>query len=310
MYKSISPAIINPGTRSLGDFHRYWAESHGPLFSNTKQVWGYVQHLTLPEAYDGEPKPTHDGASMFVHEDLDALRNPLTTPEAAALREAVIADDRQLFDRLPGWPLSHKRASVIATERVVVDGEKTPEMVKAIFVASRMPGLTPEEFSQHWFEVHGPLGAKLPGLRRYVQNHAVPEAYTIRGMTHDGWSELWFDDLDALRHAYASPEWQALREDGQTLFARPMCVIIARERIQKWDGVSRTDLSWVTSLSEDQIRERLASQGFASLATDPDIPRTIKSAAESGSLAVWSPEHIVTIDDTHIDTRPERVAVA
>jgi uncharacterized protein (TIGR02118 family) len=170
--------------------------------------------------------------------------------------------------------------------------------------------LTFPEFSEHWYEVHGPLGAKLPGLRRYVQNHAVPEANSIRAMTHDGWSELWFDDLDALRRAYRSPEWQALREDGETLFARPMCAVFARERVQKWDGVSRTDLSWVKSLSEEQIRERLASQGFASLAADAAIPRRIKSAAEAGTLAVWSDEHIVTIDDAHIDARPERVAVA
>src|SRR5206468_7180590 len=102
-----------------------------PLFSNTKNVWGYIQHLTLPESYEGEPKPTHDGASMFYHESLDAMRNPPDTPAAQRLRQDVTEDDRQLFDRLPGWPLHHKRASVTATERVVVDGEKRPEMVKA-----------------------------------------------------------------------------------------------------------------------------------------------------------------------------------
>jgi uncharacterized protein (TIGR02118 family) len=310
MIKVIAPAIINPGTRSLAEFHRYWAESHGPLFSNTKNLWGYVQHLTLAESYDGDPRPTHDGASMFWYEDLEALRNPPKNAEAVALSEAVRADDRQLFDRLPGWPLSHKRASVIATERIIVDGKTTPEMVKAIFVASRIPGLTPDEFFQHWLEVHGPLGAQVPGLRRYVQNHAVPEAYNIRGMTHDGWSELWFDDLAALHRAVASPEWQALRDDGRTLFAQPMAVIIARERVQKWDGTSRTDLSPVAAMSEDEIRARLREQGFATLAADPDTPGRIKSAARSGTLAVWTAEHIVTIDEAHIDARPEKVPVA
>lgn len=310
MIKVIAPAIINPGTRSLADFHRYWAESHGPLFSNTNELRGYVQHLTLPESYDGEPKPTHDGASMFWYDDLDAMRNPTNTPVAAALREAVRSDDRQLFDRLPGWPLAHKRASVIANERIVVDGQTTPEMVKAIFVAARLPGLTQDELFQHWFEVHGPLCARVPGLRRYVQNHAIPEAATIRPMTHDGWSELWFDDLDSLRRAMASPEWAALREDGETLFARPMAVIIARERVQKWDGVSRTDLSGIKALSEDEIRGRLKEDGFAALAADADAPRKIKAAAVSGTLAVWTKEHIVTLDDSHIDARPERVAVA
>ena len=35
------------------------------------------------------------------------------------MREAVIQDDRQLFDRLPGWPLHEKRASVVANETKV-----------------------------------------------------------------------------------------------------------------------------------------------------------------------------------------------
>jgi uncharacterized protein (TIGR02118 family) len=309
MLKTLSPAIIDPGTRSLADFHRYWAESHGPLFSNTPHCWGYVQHLTLPESYAGEPKPTHDGASMFWYADLDTLRNP--PPEAAEISQAVRTDDRQLFDRRPGWPLSHKRASVVATERVVVDGEKTPEMVKLISVAARMPGLSLEEFFGHWYEVHGPMAAKLPGLRRYVQNHAIPEAYSFRGgLTHDGWSELWFDDLASLQAAFASPVAKALREDGQTLFARPMATIIARERVQKWDGKSRTDLSWVKAMSESDIRARLQQQGFASLAADPAGAAKIKTAADAGKLLVWSSEHIVTIGDSPIDARPERVPVA
>jgi EthD domain len=55
----------------------------------------------------------------------------------------------------------------------------------------------------------------------------------VRGVTHDGFSELWFDDLESMRRSMASPEWQALRDDGQTLFAAPMSVVVARERVQK-----------------------------------------------------------------------------
>ena len=68
-------------------------------------------------------------------------------------------------------------------------------MVKALYTASKKPGLSSEEFYKHWFEVHGQLCARVPGLRRYVQNHGIAEAYPIRAMTHDGFSELWFDDV-------------------------------------------------------------------------------------------------------------------
>ena len=44
---------------------------------------------------------------------------------------------------------------------------------------------------------------------------------------------MWFDDLAALHKAVKSPEWRALAEDGATLFATPMGIGVARERIQK-----------------------------------------------------------------------------
>jgi uncharacterized protein (TIGR02118 family) len=301
--KVVAPALMHPGARNLQEFHNYWAQSHGPLFSQTKDLRRYVQHLTLPEAYGHDPAPTYDGVSMFWYDDLEALRTPSNLPEAIALREAVHDDDRQLFDRLPGWPVSHKRASVVAEERVILDGETSPEMVKAIFIASKLPGLTLAEFLEHWHDVHGALAARVPGLRRYVQNHAIPEAYAFRGMTHDGWSELWFDSLEALHAAVASREWEALREDGAQLFARPMGIGVARELVQKEIG-DEPGLSEVADWKEDRIRRRLQDEGYASLAADPSVPCKIRAAALSGNLAVWTSEHLVTIDASRIDARP------
>src|SRR5664279_2488072 len=70
MIKVLAPANINPSRRTMPEFHNYWAVSHGPLFSNTKALRRYVQHLSLPEAYNFEPKPTFDGASMFWYDDV------------------------------------------------------------------------------------------------------------------------------------------------------------------------------------------------------------------------------------------------
>jgi uncharacterized protein (TIGR02118 family) len=308
MIKTAGPALKHPTNRPLEAFHRYWAESHGPLFANTAACRRYVQHLTLPEAYGGDPAPTWDGLSMFWYDTPESfVIDSSSPPQEQALRQAVIEDDRQLFDRLPGWPLWQKRASVIANERVVVEGETTPEMVKALFVVSRKPGLTHQEFFDHWYEVHGALVAKLPGLRRYVQNHAVIEALATRPMTHDGFSELWFDDLRALQLAAKSPEWRALREDGEDLFGQPVGVVVARERIQKEIGVPLKKPD-VPSMTEDQIRARLQEQGYRALAADPAAPRRIKDAAVKGLLMVWSPEHIVTMSDGRVDieARPER----
>jgi hypothetical protein len=52
-------------------------------------------------------------------------------------------------------------------------------------------------------------------------------------MTHDGFSELWFDDLESLERARSTPEWAALSEDGKSLFSYPMSVVVAHEAVIK-----------------------------------------------------------------------------
>jgi uncharacterized protein (TIGR02118 family) len=308
MLKTIGAANMHPGRRSLAEFHNYWGESHGPLHSNTRPLRRYVQHLTLPESYaiNRPPASTYDGCSMFWYDDLESFPD-FSTPEQASLRAAVTSDDRQLFDRIVGWPTHAKRTSVIAEEKVILEGHTTPEMVKLLSIYARRPGLNLEEFFQHWYEVHGQIAAKLPGLRRYVQNHGLREAYATRAMTHDGFSEMWFDDLASLQRAVASPEWGALAQDGETLFAQPAGTVIARERIQKWEGRPLKDYG-VPGLSENDIRDRLRREGFSGLAADPRAPGQIKDASAAGCLAVWTTEHIVTIDESHIDARPDGAA--
>jgi uncharacterized protein (TIGR02118 family) len=257
--KIVSAAQMHPTNRPRDEFFDYWRTRHGQLFARTPLVRRYVQHFSLPEAYGGIQEPTHDGASMFWYDDLADISSDAPSPRLSeviqptdgdlyqwyvaaqrygdpatmSLQDTVRADDRQLFDRQTSWPQAARRATVVARERVVVDGPTTPEMVKVIYTASKKPGLATDEFQQHWFEVHGQLGAQIPGLRRYVQNHGIPEALPYRAMTHDGFSELWFDDLAAFQRARASPAWAALSVDGQTLFTYPMSVVIAHEGVIK-----------------------------------------------------------------------------
>jgi len=262
MIKTIGGANRHPTNRSLDDFRQYWAEHHGPFFAHTPHLKRYVQHITLPEAYGGNPAPTHDGVSMFWYTDLDAIVHPPKSPtlidaipeshmdvydwyvrsqrygppDTMTMAETVPIDDRQLFDRVTDWPTDHRRTSVVATEQVIKEGRTLAGMVKAVYMVARKPGLTIQEFQRHWREVHGLLAAQVPGLRRYVQNPAVLEAYALRPMTHDGFAEMWFDDLEALHRAAQTPEWQALQADGATLYAEPVGLVIAQEGIRKEVG--------------------------------------------------------------------------
>lgn len=87
-------------------------------------------------------------------------------------------------------------------------------MVKLIYCISRKPELSVEEFQRYWRETHGPIAARIPGLKRYVQCHTAPESYAGRAAPgFDGAAELWFDSLDAMRAAMGTPEVQAALED-------------------------------------------------------------------------------------------------
>lgn len=86
-------------------------------------------------------------------------------------------------------------------------------MVKLIYCIAKKPELSVEEFQRYWRETHGPIAGRIPGLRRYVQCHVIPELYDRQTPAYDGAAELWFDDLDAMRAAMQSDEVRAAMED-------------------------------------------------------------------------------------------------
>lgn len=66
--------------------------------------------------------------------------------------------------------------------------------------------------------MHGPLAAKLPGLRRYQQNHVVDReqrgiGYARGAHDFDGFSQLWFDDVPSMSAAFTTEQVQRLGED-------------------------------------------------------------------------------------------------
>lgn len=74
-----------------------------------------------------------------------------------------------------------------------------------------------EAFEKHYFGTHIPLAKKMPGLVKYEVSQgpvtvlAGPNDVYLIGVLH-------FDDLDALKMAFASPEGRATAADRQ-LFA-------------------------------------------------------------------------------------------
>jgi len=188
---------------SLDDaaFHRYWRETHGPLVKPITQLRSHVQSHRIPYAGSNS---SYDGEGEVLIDSLATLEEMRRSKEYL---EGPLADERNFIDL--------KRVEWMATrDHVIVDGPTGGSLVKGVYQLKKLDGMSVDEFRKYWIEIHGSLGSKLPGLRRYVQSHLVDEAYSYARPHFDGVAQLWFDSADAMRAAFDSPPGKALGDDG------------------------------------------------------------------------------------------------
>jgi uncharacterized protein (TIGR02118 family) len=111
-------------------------------------------------------------------------------------------------------------------------------MIKVIALLKRKPGMTLEEFSTYYFNIHAPLAMSLipshvdSQLLRYVQNHAVQPKEGRSGAPYDCVVEMGFVDIEAVhawRDWYESTEGEVLREDEEQFMDRSARIIILTE---------------------------------------------------------------------------------
>ncbi|PYN30657.1 MAG: hypothetical protein DME01_26530 [Candidatus Rokuibacteriota bacterium] len=205
----------------VDEFQAYWRTRHPDVVTKLPGVHRYVQSHTRPAAYrDGEP--AYDGIAEVWFEDTAAMHALRGTPEVAAVQ----ADEARFIDR-------STMEMIITDDHVIKDGPAPSGAAKGVGFARRKPGMTVEAFQRHWREVHGPLGAALPTLRRYVQSHPRRSAYSRgRDPAWDGIAIIWFDDAEALRAATTTPEWDRVKADEENFVAPgPVAFIVTTEHV-------------------------------------------------------------------------------
>ena len=84
-------------------------------------------------------------------------------------------------------------------------------MFTVTFVLYEKAGLDRAESLRYWRETHGPIVAKIPGVQRYVQQHAVgaPDGQP----PFLGVASLSFADQEAFGAAATAPEFAAALAD-------------------------------------------------------------------------------------------------
>ena len=101
-------------------------------------------------------------------------------------------------------------------------------MAKAVILLTRRPDMSQAEFERYARDVHSPIVARFPGLRRFTRSFVRP----FPGGTpaaYDAVFEVWFDDEPALWSAFASPEGQAQIADAHNFLDVSMFQLIVVE---------------------------------------------------------------------------------
>ncbi|HZR26686.1 MAG TPA: EthD family reductase [Vicinamibacterales bacterium] len=101
-------------------------------------------------------------------------------------------------------------------------------MTKVLFVAKKRQDLTDDAFISYWQQVHAPLVARIPGVRRYVINAVIPDDSLTKSVC-DGIAEVWFDSRAALQDGVASAAGQAAVADIPNFCSPASGTVVAEE---------------------------------------------------------------------------------
>jgi uncharacterized protein (TIGR02118 family) len=205
---------------SVEAFQAYWRTAHPEVVVKLPGIRRYVQSHTLPSGYR-KAEPIYDGIAEIWFDDTRAMRALAGTAAYAAVQ----ADEANFIER-PTMGL------IITEEHVIKDGPVPADGMKNIEFVSRKHGMPVEAFQRYWREVHGPLAASIPQVRRYVQSHTRLAAYERgRAPAYDGAAVTWFDDTQAMRASAATAEYARVRADEPEFIMPAAPFIITREHV-------------------------------------------------------------------------------
>ncbi len=208
MIKGLFFAKRKPGL-SPQEFQQYWRTIHAEITRPLTHIRHYIQSHTLLLTYGnaeipcGNGEPPYDGMATMWFNSLEERRIGNLSPAAQ-----VAIQDQANFTELSA------RRFLLSNEVTHKDGPISAASIHLVALLTRKEGMSVADFQRYWKEHHGPLAVRIPGLRRYVQDHAMPQSYGTRNAPLcDGVAEAWFDSLEDLKHSVESREIEAVRED-------------------------------------------------------------------------------------------------
>jgi uncharacterized protein (TIGR02118 family) len=187
--------------------------------------------------------------SVGAHHGLREARQALTLlgvykraePVYDVIDELVFDDEASAFAFLdddeiaPIWhhELLHPASvtALITEAHVAKDGAIPASYVKNIEVVTKLPAMERAEFDRYWAEVHGPLAAQIPTIKRYEQAHLAPRFRDRGAALFDGLAITWWDDVNSMREGTKDPVYAQTREDEHNFLDGELPFVITTERV-------------------------------------------------------------------------------
>ncbi len=145
-------------------------------------------------------------------------------------------------------------------------------MITRVFLAARKHGMTTEACLSHWRGHHAAIGASLPRVRAYVQNHGVLDAgrFLLPYPGFDIMPELDWDDLAAMDAAIDSPahEQDSVGDEENFIDTARTGLAVTERHVLAGDAAPRDSVKLITLLrrapnaSEAEFRDALLG-GYA-----------------------------------------------
>ena len=180
-------------------------------------------------------------------------------------------------------------------------------MITRVGMAPRAAGLSYEQFASHWRTEHAAVASALPGMRAYVQNHAILAGGRplLPYPGFDACSQLVFDDVAGMQAALATrtPDSE-LRQDELRMIepARLMAVIATPQTLLEGSALPDSAVKLMTfvraapAADPDALGTRLDEIARATGAAGGAILRRERLTAIPGASAEGLPAWCDVID--------------
>jgi uncharacterized protein (TIGR02118 family) len=153
-------------------------------------------------------------------------------------------------------------------------------MLKVCTLFKRKKGLSVVEYQSYWRGEHPEFVKRLPGVRRYAQNHPLPSSFEPDSPIYDGVVELYFDDSSALKHLSTTQEYQDLNADEENFVDRSTIqLVFTQEHVLKEgernENVTKriTFFKRASGMSPEEFQERWLAEYGHSVASSKDVIR-------------------------------------